>query len=52
VLTATRGHIEPHRQHMEQRELAASTIDRRLSTLCGFYRFTHIDERISANPLR
>jgi site-specific recombinase XerD len=43
ALTATRGHIELYRQHMEQRALAASTIDRRLSTVCGFYRFAHID---------
>ena len=50
VLTATRGHIELYRQHMEQRGLAASTIDRRLSTVCGFYRFAHIDGRITANP--
>lgn len=30
--------------------MAASTIDRRLSTVCGFYRFAHIDGRIAANP--
>ena len=30
--------------------LAASTIDRRLSTVCGYYRFAHIDGRIPANP--
>jgi integrase/recombinase XerD len=30
--------------------LAASTIDRRLSTVCGFYRFAHIDGRIASNP--
>jgi hypothetical protein len=35
---------------MEDRGLAASTIDRRLSTVCGFYRFAHIDGRIHANP--
>jgi integrase len=35
---------------MEQRGLAASTIDRRLSTVCGFYRFAHIDGRIASNP--
>jgi hypothetical protein len=28
----------------------ASTIDCRLSTVCGFYRFAHIDGRINANP--
>jgi integrase len=35
---------------MEQRNLAPSTIDRRLSTVCRFYRFAHIDGRVSANP--
>jgi integrase/recombinase XerD len=35
---------------MKERGLAASTIDRRLSTICGFYRFAHIDGRIAANP--
>jgi site-specific recombinase XerC len=35
---------------MEDRGLAASTIDRRLSTVCGFYRFAHIDGRIGSNP--
>lgn len=29
---------------------AASTIDRRLSTVCGFHRFAHIDGRIPSNP--
>jgi site-specific recombinase XerD len=35
---------------MDERGLAASTIDRRLSTVCGFYRFAHIDGRIGSNP--
>jgi integrase/recombinase XerD len=35
---------------MEKRGLAATTIDRRFSTVCGFYRFPHIDGRISSNP--
>jgi hypothetical protein len=50
VLDATRPHIELYRAWMEQRGLAASTIDRRLSTVCGFYRFAHIDGRIGSNP--
>lgn len=50
VLTAARGHIELYRHDMEQRGLAPSTIDRRLSTVCGFYRFAHIDGRITSNP--
>jgi integrase len=29
---------------------SASTIDRRVSTVCGFYRFAHIDGRIGSNP--
>ena len=35
---------------MDERGLAASTVDRRLSTVCGYYRFAHIDGRIGANP--
>lgn len=50
VLGATRPHIELFRGWMEDRGLAASTIDRRLSTVCGFYRFAHIDGRINSNP--
>ncbi|MEO6125901.1 MAG: tyrosine-type recombinase/integrase [Ilumatobacteraceae bacterium] len=50
VMTATRPHIELYRHHMEQKSLAASTIDRRLATVCGFYRFAHIDGRITSNP--
>jgi integrase/recombinase XerD len=50
VLAATRPHIELWRGSMEERGLAASTIDRRLSTVCGFYRFAHIDVRIGSNP--
>ena len=44
---------DPHRAvpgRLEERGLAASTIDRRLSTVCGFYRFAHIDGRVAANP--
>ncbi|MFM7534558.1 MAG: tyrosine-type recombinase/integrase [Acidimicrobiales bacterium] len=50
VLAATRPHIELFRHHMEQRGLAASTIDRRLATVCGLFRFAHIDGRIASNP--
>ena len=50
VLEATRPHIELYRAWMDDRGLAASTIDRRLSTVCGFYRFAHIDGRIASNP--
>ena len=50
VLAATRAHIEMYRSTMEQHGLAASTIDRRLSTVCGYFRFAHIDGRIPSNP--
>jgi len=50
VLEAKRAHIELWRSAMEERGLAASTIDRRPSTICGFYRFAHIDGRIASNP--
>jgi site-specific recombinase XerD len=50
VLEATRSHIELYRCWLEERGLAASTIDRRLTTVCGFYRFAHIDGRIASNP--
>ncbi len=50
VLDATRPHLELYRTTLEERGIAASTIDRRLSTVCGFYRFAHIDGRISSNP--
>ena len=50
VLAATRPHIETYRFAVEERGLAPSTIDRRLSTVCGFYRFAHIDGRIDSNP--
>jgi integrase/recombinase XerD len=50
MLEASRAHIELFRAWMEDRGLAASTIDRRLSTVCGFYRFAHIDGRIRSNP--
>src|SRR3954453_1599214 len=50
VLAASRPHIELYRGWMEDRGLAASTIDRRLSTVCGYYRFAHIDGHIPSNP--
>lgn len=50
VLAATRPHIELYRGWMEDRGLATSTIDRRLSTVCGYYRFAHIDGRTRRTP--
>jgi site-specific recombinase XerD len=42
ILKATRPQIELYVRAMEARGLAATTIDRRLSTVCGFYRFANI----------
>jgi hypothetical protein len=50
ILRATRPQIELYVRAMEARGLAATTIDRRLSTVCGFYRFAHIDGHIASNP--
>ena len=50
VLAATRPHIELYRSWMEDRGLAASTIDRRLSTVCGFYRFATSTEESPRTP--
>ena len=49
-LDATRAHLELFRVSLEQRNLAAATIDRRLSTVCGFFRYAHIDGLIPSNP--
>ena len=49
ILKATRPQIELYVRAMEARGLAATTIDRRLSTVCGFYRFAHIDGRVASN---
>jgi hypothetical protein len=50
VLGATRSQIELYVRATEAWGLAATTIDRRLSTVCGYYRFAHIDGRIASNP--
>jgi site-specific recombinase XerD len=49
-LSATRRQVELYVRAMESRGLAATTIDRRLSTVSGFYRFAHIDGRIASSP--
>jgi integrase/recombinase XerD len=49
VKSATRPQIELFRVSMEQRGLAAAIIDRRLSTVCGFYRFAPIDGIITSS---
>jgi site-specific recombinase XerD len=50
VLEATRPNIELYRTALDERGLAPATIDRRLCTVCGFFRFAHIDGRIASNP--
>ncbi len=50
VLAASRAHLEWYRTAMEQRGLAAATIDRRLCTVCGYHCFAHVDGRITSNP--
>jgi site-specific recombinase XerD len=50
VLAATRPQIELFVRALEARGLAASTIDRRVSTVYDFYGFAHIDGRIASNP--
>lgn len=49
VLAATRPQIELYARHLEEAGPAPSTIDRRISTVCGFYRFAHIDG-VTSNP--
>jgi integrase/recombinase XerD len=49
-MAASRVHIELFRAWLEDRGLPGSTINGRLSTVCGFYRFAHIDGRIRSNP--
>jgi len=51
-LDATRTHIELSRAALENKGLAPSTIDRRLSTVCGYYRFPHIDGRVMRSQHR
>ena len=45
VLEATRPYIELWRSAMEEQGLAVSTIDRRLSSICGSYRFARPSAR-------
>jgi site-specific recombinase XerC len=49
VLEAPRTHLELYRTSIEDRGLAAATIDRRVSTACGST-VVHIDGRISSSP--
>ncbi len=50
ILSATRPQIELYVRAMERRGLAATTIDRRLSTVLRLLPVAHIDGRIASNP--
>ncbi|HET6965619.1 MAG TPA: site-specific integrase [Acidimicrobiales bacterium] len=47
---ATRPQLDLYVRHLEETGLAPSTVDRRVSTVCGFYRFAHVDGVIASNP--
>jgi integrase/recombinase XerD len=44
-----RPHVELYARHLEQR-FAVTTAGRRLSTVCGYYRYAVIDEHIDRDP--
>jgi integrase/recombinase XerD len=50
VLAANRPQVQLYVRHLEEKGLAPSTIDRRIATVCGLYRFAHIDGIIGSNP--
>ncbi len=50
VLEAQRAHIELFARESEEHGLARSTISRRLSTICGFYRYCSQEAIIDRNP--
>lgn len=50
VLGVERAHIELYARWSETRGLAASTIGRRLSTICGFYTYCTQERLLDHNP--
>jgi len=50
VLAAERAHIELYARSCEAEGKARSTIGRRLSTICGFYRYCEQERIIDRNP--
>jgi len=50
VLDVQRAHIELYARWSEEHGLARSTISRRLSTICGFYRYCSQEAVIDRNP--
>lgn len=50
VFDARRPHIELYVRHLEDRGYARSTIGRRLSTVCSFYKWCTDEELLGRNP--
>ena len=50
VLDVQRAHIELFARESEEHGLARSTVSRRLSTICGFYRYCSQEAIIDRNP--
>jgi hypothetical protein len=50
LLAATRTHIGALSVLDGRTRPRTVTVDRRLSTVCGYYRFAHIDGRVPSNP--
>jgi site-specific recombinase XerD len=50
VLSVQRAHIELYARWSEEHGLARSTISRRLSTICGFYRYCSQETVIDRDP--
>ena len=50
ILSVQRAHIELYARWSEEHGLARSTISRRLSTICGFYRYCSQEAVIDRDP--
>ena len=50
VLDVRRAHLETFARTMEQEGRMRSTVARRLSTLCSFYRYCHLEGLLARNP--
>ena len=50
ILSVQRAHIELYARWSEEHGLARSTISRRLSTICGFYRYCSQEAMIDRDP--
>jgi integrase/recombinase XerD len=50
LLDVRRAHLEMFARTMEQEGRMRSTVARRLSTLCSFYRYCHLEGLLARNP--